>query len=922
MKIYFEDKELNLPVNDNSFRERQIKGAHVLTLYYSLAEHIEIPIGAYCFFEGEKYSLEKPSNFKKINSRNFEYVLILDSVQSSLSKYKFKNTADRRLKFSLTAQPQEHLQMLIDNLNKKEGGWSIGECIEGFEKVVSYNHTSCLEALTMIADAYETEWEINQKTISLRKVEYNKENPLSLGYGRGNGLKSGAGRTNFNESVPVEILYVQGGERNIDASTYNNFYLLLPKNQTLEYNGREYVSDEDGLSIQRTNKPLKSQAEDSVDCSHIYPSRVGEATDVIVVDKDKHFYDFIDSTIPEDLDFAEYLIGGETMTIIFQKGMLAGKEFDVKYKHDSRRFEIVPQEIDGITMPNDTFKPVKGDTYAVFGISLPEAYVCNNTDKSGASWDMFREAAAYMYENEEQRFTFSGELDGIWAKKDWLNIGGKIKLGGYVSFTDAEFVEDSLVRIVGIKDYVNNPYSPIISLSNSPVGSTLSSTLGKIDSNEVVAEDNLAKSIQFAKRNFRSVQETMSMLEDGLLDKFTNGISPITVQTMSLVAGDESLQYEFVDSKDNPIRINHQVQYDSASKVLTVEEGVIRHFTLGVKEITASKDPKESKYFVLPEFQTPSLANATQGYYVYAKCSKTVEEGLFVISEKAIKIDAEAGYWHLLLGLLNSEYDGERSWVSMYGFTEVLPGRITTDRIVSSNGKTFFDLVENVIGGKIFFQDGLLSGLIGIGNNKGVNAGMNGEGNEATDVRIWAGASTQNRASAPFRVLHNGDVVMQNAELQTASFGKRVFIDKDKGRIVLYNTNGIKIAEINDQDNLMGYIELFLENSQQVTKLVAGSLIISNDTAYTDRFMRLGEEGFNAYYKDKANSSLNKSVNFDVNGFRFYKNANKTVDIGDKAIFKNIKKINSKEEHDSLEIGELYNDARDSIIGNVVRVKE
>ena len=46
---------------------------------------------------------------------------------------------------------------------------------------------------------------------------------------------------------------------------------------------------------------------------------------------------------------------GETMTVIFQTGMLTGKEFEVKYIHEAkdkkeaRRFEIVPQEIDGIT---------------------------------------------------------------------------------------------------------------------------------------------------------------------------------------------------------------------------------------------------------------------------------------------------------------------------------------------------------------------------------------------------------------------------------------------------------------------------------------------------------------------------------------------------------------------------------------------
>ena len=68
------------------------------------------------------------------------------------------------------------------------------------------------------------------------------------------------------------------------------------------------------------------------------------------------------------------------------------------------------------------------------------------------------------------------------------------------------------------------------------------------------------------------------------------------------------------------------------------------------------------------------------------------------------------GYYHLLVGVLNSEYDSERSYVSLYGFSEILPGRITTDKIVSSDGKTYFDLLLGEIGGNIKFiaSDGSL----------------------------------------------------------------------------------------------------------------------------------------------------------------------------------------------------------------------
>lgn len=704
MTIHFNDTELEVVVSDDSYRRRAVKDKTKLVLYYSLAHHVEIPVGSWVEYEGEIFTLEKASDFTKKSSRDFSYTLTLEYDWSRSEKYKVKNPADGRLKFSYTAKPHEFIQLLVDNMNMREEGWAVGECIDAVEQVISFNHVYCSDALTQIADAFETEWEVIGKTINLRKVEYFKENPLPLSYGRGNGFKTEISRSNQDGSRAVEILYVQGGTENINPSRYGSSELLLPKSQELEYEGRTYVSSADGLYIARKGKEPSSKVEDSLDCSSISPKRVGEVSAVVVVDEAKHFYDFIDSTIPSDLNFTKCLIEGETMTVIFQSGMLAGKEFEVKYVHDAkggkaaRRFEIVPQDIDGQTMPNDIFKPVAGDKYAVFHISLPDAYVCNNADKSGASWDMFREAARYFYEHEGELFTFKGTLDGIWAKKDWLNIGGRIKPGAYVLFTDEQFhPEGSLVRMTEVKSFVNNPHSPVIVLSNAPVTSSFQNTMHKVTENEVVVEDKHREAIQFTKRRYRDSMETIEMLGDALLDNFTNSINPVAVQTMMMLVGDESLQFQFVDNMTTPTPVAHNVAYDQASKVLTVPAGIIQHLTLSIDTISSSHAASEYKFWSLAAFETPVLTDGEKKYYLYAKVSKTARSGVFYISETAIGLEAVAGYYHLLMGVLNSEYEGERSYVSLYGGSEILPGRITTNRIATSDGKSFIDFLNNAL---------------------------------------------------------------------------------------------------------------------------------------------------------------------------------------------------------------------------------
>lgn len=717
LTLHFNNTTLDVQESDSSYRYRSLMSKPQLVLKFSLSEFVEIPVGAWCEYQGVKYKLGSPENIKKNGTRNIEYTLTLGTLEDNMSLYKMRNPVDKRLKWSMCAKPHELVEAIVWNLNQRDGAgvWKVGECLDAAEQTVEFNHTYVDAALQDVANKFETEWEINDYTISLHKVEYFKDDPLPLAYGKGNGFEPGVGRTTQSDELPIKRLYVQGGDRNIDRSKYGSAELLLPKSQTLVYEGRIYQSDAEGYSIERIDKVSDAVKEDSLDCSEIYPSRVGTVSAVECIDAGKNFYDIIDNSIPAELNFNDYVIEGETATIIFQKGMLAGddKQFEFKYNHSERRFELVPQEIDGVTMPNETFSPAVGDTYAIFGIMLPDSYICNNTDKTGASWDMFREAARKLYENEDPKFTFTGTLQGLWAKKNWLRVGGRLKVGGYVLFTDEQFAPDGiLIRITGIKEFLTSPYAPVLEISNSVSGKSVSSQLREIGQNEVATDNSIRNAVSYTKRRFRDVRETMAMLEDSMLDNFTNSINPLTVQTMMMLVGDESLQFRFVASKTDLTAVGDGITYDNTAKQLHIPHGFIQHMTLGIGTISSSHADSEYKVWEMNEYLSPYLDNGAKKYYLYAKVSRTdtTVKGDFLLSDRAIKMTDVAGYYHLLVGILNSEYDGERSYVSLYGFSEILPGRITTDKIVSSDGKTYFDLLLGEIGGNIKFiaSDGSL----------------------------------------------------------------------------------------------------------------------------------------------------------------------------------------------------------------------
>lgn len=700
MRIYDKTGEvlLDIPVDDDSYRYRAIAQAKKVELRYSLVDHVELPTGAYIEYQGERYTLWYPSDFKKEGTRVFDYTVTFGGNEEILKKYKYKLLSDKpyKLKFVMTATPRMFVELLVDNLNLYDSGWTVGTVIEAPEKLLSFNHEKCWAVLGRLVEEFDTEFEIVGKTINLRKVEYYRDAPLKLSYGKGNGFLPGVGRANQGNNLPVEILYVQGGERNIDYSVYGSQTLLLPKSQELEYQGRRYKTDKDGMYVTRADRPLSSYNEDSYDASDIYPSRVGTVSETDTEPgedtdgNDVTFYNFYDSSVPANLNFEDCLIAGQTMTVIFQTGRLAGREFDVKYVHDGRKFEIVSSEQDGMTLPNASLYPEVGDKYAVFNISLPAAYVCDNATKTGASWDMFREAVRYLYEREERQFTFIGELDGIWAKKNWLAIGAKLVPGGYVDFSDPQFQPDGiLIRITGVRDHINRPHSPELELSNTPVGGFLSDELGKLESEEVVNDKRYKEALQFTKRRYRDAIEAQEMLEVAF-DNYSKGIDPIWVRTMSLLVGDESLQFRFVNSKTAPVTVMPDFRYDDNTGVFTAPALILQHMTLGISDIKESHKPSEYQYWDMGAYTSPYLGDYGK-LYLYAKCGKSGGKGTFEMSGSPHKFE-EDGYYYFLTGLLGSQFDGARSFVTVYGFTEILPGRVTVDRIVSTDGNTYFIL--------------------------------------------------------------------------------------------------------------------------------------------------------------------------------------------------------------------------------------
>ena len=701
IELYVNGKATPFPISSESYHEAKVGAVSTLVVETTSDKAIAFPLGTYCTWRGEKFSLYTPAEVVKVSEREYRYTLTLigEGQQLALSKFKFivANPEDVRLSFTLTGKPRFFLEQILRSL---PAGFSIGACLEAEAQAISFKHEDCLSALSRVAEAFKTEWHITGKTLNLGKVVGDKANAVTLSYGKGKGLLSGLTATNDSEKSPVGKLFIQGTERNIDPTKYGAKSLHLPKGRTLAYEGRTYVVSADGQSLSVSGLSTDGRKEDSFDGTNIYPQRVGVVSSVVVTPNGN--YDIGDKDNP--VDYSQYRIAGEKATITFQTGRLAGRTFDIaqdkdvlKYDHATKRFQLVSVEEDGMKLPEPkVFYPAVGDKYAVFGVRLPDEYITK------AETELLSASVRYFHEALQPKVTYKAELDGLYAQKNWGALAPKLAIGAYVRLVDTSLDIDDHVRITAIRTKLSQQYKPQITLSNEVQAPSLAVSLGTLEAEGVQQKEE----VQAVRREVaRSYQQAMS-LADGIADEvrasFGDSISPVTARTMQLMVGDKSLQFVFVASPTATGSVTHNVTWDESRGILHANRGYLRHMTLGINTLSAEHKPSEYKTWTLPAYDY-AVRTDQKTIHLYAKVERNGANGVFFATDTAKAMEAEAGYYYLYLGMLSQAPN--RAFTTLYGYTEVLPSQIRTERIASADGSTSINLnTGEIVSDKISFR--------------------------------------------------------------------------------------------------------------------------------------------------------------------------------------------------------------------------
>ena len=693
MKIQVKRKAVDtvmLPLNQSTFNKK-LMGEHNLAFSFVSITKLNLRIGDTLTYKGELLTINQEPNVKR--DHLYQYDVIFEGHRHTLARFILKD--EGAFTFSYVGKPDDFMFMFLECVNSVDSGWTLGEIEELEDVTIDFDKVDCLSALTMIAQAFEAEWDIRGKVISLKKtVGVAKDFPVS--YGMGKGLYS-LTRQSINDKVIVTRAYAVGGDKNLPEGVIGNLKL------------NDYIEN---------NVDLYGIREGIFEDEEIYPKRTGTAT--AVSQSSEEIFTLTDTSI--DFNLNGLKVEGETPKIVFKSGSLNGNDFEItSYNHSTKTIRYkANKDSNGNLFPFGVTVAEVGDKYTLIGIRMPQSYV------DAAYAELTAGRLKYLSGNSAPRVVYDLELDLLELKRrETLPDAGDI-----IPVTDSELGVNENIRVTSVSypghypDVLENGMT-----FTAEVGNEVTYTLIQKIQNDVKEQKEVVT--QYSKQSWENDRRNAQALNEFIgkvLDPDGNLAQPLQ-QAIVGMFGTPSMYYD-LDG------ISMSVNDGGDPNAFSMTAGRLIHRVFKIDGLP------NGFIWNLDPFTITGL-NPLKSYYLAAKCSKTSLTGEWVLTENQIPTEGDVAYWYFNFGILSSVLEGVRSFRATKGFTVISGGQIETDVITA--------FMINVK--RLFAQ------LITVGSDGFVNAGISGLADLGNlSQRFWAGATEQNRYNAPFQVLNDGSM--------------------------------------------------------------------------------------------------------------------------------------------------------------------
>jgi hypothetical protein len=621
-----------------------LMGEHKITARCFNTTPLAVALGDYILHNNEKYYINLVPTVEKIDNVTYAYEFTFEATIYSL--YNKKLMDEGAMDFSYTGTAEEHLLLLLENMNSIDTGWSIAEVEETEVKTLTYVNENCRKALSTMAEAFGLEFRLVGKAIYLVKT-IAVESTLVFEYGKGKGLYT-LTRTAVDDANVVTRVYGFGASRNIDLYYRDGQKKLVFEERFLEAN-----TDIFGIKEGVYNN------------DEIYPHRQSLIEAIDAEDKTK----VIDTTI--DFDINDYLLEGDTPEIHFLTGALAGYTFEISnYNHDTKEINFVPfVEQSGYELPNNLNFPEVDDKYTLLGIKMPQSYI------DTAESELKAKTAEFLAENSYPTVTYELNIDEKFIRDN--NI--ELLVGQKVGVKDVALGIDNQIRVHRITYPFVNPENIIAEISDF-ITYTVQEQLIQAQVNTTKETKLIDRnSIELSRRNAYNRKQLQNLIYD--VDGYfkPTNIKPLSIETAMLSVGAKSQNFGL-----NGVVI--EPNFDGAANALVISDGSLAHFEIEIEGLG---------YIWEIDTYSAVILNPAKHYYVYARCSKVALVGTWVLSETPIKAEAETGFYHFNVGVLYAVADGRRDFDFTKGMTFITGDTIKTGTITSLDGLNFISLSDN-----------------------------------------------------------------------------------------------------------------------------------------------------------------------------------------------------------------------------------
>jgi hypothetical protein len=694
-----------------------LMGDDYISLKIVSSEWLSFANGDKIVVGGNEYSIRATTTREIVSEGYYNYEPVFYGVMYDLMKTIYRNCdkygKSDKSTFDLTYTIKEFVQILIYNLERDYPGvWKFDEdnCPETEAMTIQFSGVNCLQALQTLCNSeqFNLEFQITQdkgiRTIHIGKFG-KRINPPSgadfFEWGKGNGLYN-LKEQKIDDKAIITRLWVEGGTTNI-RSDYRGYAerLQLPIQRMNQYDhtladgtvvkaNTEMIgiSDESKRYIENAELRDKIGSEEDVKTyDNIYPKRTGKVTAIVADD----ICAFIDDTMDFDLNKKDdkgtmYLVDGVSAKITFTSGRLAGQQFELNakggYDDKTKTFKIIPfTDNRGLTIPSEetknSFFIEVGNTYKITDIYLPEQYEKRaEEDLWYAGSDDFKDASQVkaQYALTFDRLYF---LQSLSSDTDTSVFA----VGDYVPVKDTRFGIEKTMRIQKITRNLLLEHDYQITLADSTAISIQTQTVLTVIDHENVINNNRLRDLNKARRGWRTTEDLRNMVydTDGYFD--TENIKPNSIDTNMLSVGAKSQQFVLSGCV---LKAN----FGGNPNMFVATAGILSHLTIDNDKIRSWQMNEAS-------FELQS----TGGYYLFAKCSKSGENGVWYLTQEQLKFEptSDPNNYYFQVGIISSLYsdDNFRDFQTTYGFTRINGNTITTGRIITSDGECYLDLDGN-----------------------------------------------------------------------------------------------------------------------------------------------------------------------------------------------------------------------------------